>query len=329
MGWAGTLLPESLGGLGWGWREAAILGTELGRTLAPVPFLSNALVAASGLRTLDDTTAADTMSGIAAGEARVAVPGLPWAWQPADSVVAVSGPGGVRLRGTYRFTLDAASADYLLVVADRDRTTVLARVEPSEGVELVPQELVDRSRSAAAVTFRDAPATVIADGADAERALAAMETALLVGLACDACGGAAIVLDETVEYARTRFQFGRPIGSFQAIKHQLADLYVLLQGMVAIVEAAVEQLADETDNVTDPAAQPGTYASLAHAYAADAYARIAGDSILIHGAIGFTWEHNAHRYLKRALLNQHLAGPLADHRDRHLTRKITSIGGTP
>jgi alkylation response protein AidB-like acyl-CoA dehydrogenase len=328
MGWAGTLLPDALGGLDWGWREAAILGKELGRTLTPVPFLSNALVAASGLRTLDDATAAATMSGIATGESQVAVAGLPLLRQPADSVVAVGGPDGDRLRGTCWFALDAAAANHLLVVADLDGTTVLARVEPREGVELVPHQLVDRSRSAATVVFRDTPATVIASGADAERALAAMETALTIGLACDALGGAERVLDETVEYARTRIQFGRPIGSFQAIKHKLADLYVLLQGTNAIVDKAVDYLADATDKVADPDAQVRSFASLAHAYAADAYARIAGDSILIYGAIGFTWEHNAHLYLKRALLNQQLAGPVADHRDRHLAQKITSIGGS-
>jgi alkylation response protein AidB-like acyl-CoA dehydrogenase len=320
IGWAGVLLPGALGGLDWSWREAAILGEELGRTLAPVPFLSNALVAASGLRILDNATATATLKQIAAGESRVAVAGLPSARQPSDSIVA--GPGGELLRGTCWFVLDATSADHLLVAADLDGAAALARVETDEGVELVPHQLADPSRSAATVIFHDSPATIVARGTDADRALAAMETALTVGLACDALGGAELVLDETVEYARTRIQFGRPIGSFQAIKHKLADLYVLLQGTIAIVDTAVDHLAD-------PAAQLSTFASLAHAYAADAYARIAGDSILIHGAIGFTWEHNAHRYLKRALLNQHLAGPVAGHRDRHLAQKITSIGGTP
>ena len=324
IGWAGVLLPEALGGLDWSWREAAILAEELGRTLVPVPFLSNALVAASGLRILENATATATLKHIAGGEWQVAVAGLPSARQPADSVVV--GPAGDRLRGTCWFVLDATSADHLLVVADRDGATVLTRVKTGEGVELIPHQLADPSRSAATVIFHDTPATIVASGIDADRALAAMETALTVGLACDALGGARRVFDETVQYARTRIQFGRPIGSFQAIKHQLADLYVLLEGMTAIIDAAVAQIDDPTHEIDY---QTGSLASLAYAYAADAYARIAGDSILIHGAIGFTWEHDAHLYLKRALLNQQLAGPVADHRDRHLAQKIASIGATP
>jgi alkylation response protein AidB-like acyl-CoA dehydrogenase len=324
VGWAGVLLPGALGGLDWSWREAAILGEELGRTLAPVPFLSNALVAAAGLRIIENATATATLKHVAAGEWQLAVAGLPSARQPADSVVV--GPVGDQLRGACWFVLDAASADHLLVAADLDGASVLTRVETGEGVERIPHRLADPSRSAATVIFHEAPATIIARGADADRALAAMETALTVGLACDALGGAQRVFDETVQYARTRIQFGRPIGSFQAIKHKLADLYVLLQGTKAIVDAAVAQLDDSAHEITD---QTGSLASLAHAYAADAYARVAGDSILIHGAIGFTWEHDAHLYLKRALLNQQLAGPVADHRDRHLARKIASIGATP
>jgi alkylation response protein AidB-like acyl-CoA dehydrogenase len=127
---------------------------------------------------------------------------------------------------------------------------------------------------------------------------------------------------ETVDYARYRVQFDRPIGSFQAIKHRLADLYVLLQGTTAIVEAAIHQLASP-DGATTPHPALG---SLAHAYAADAYARIAGDAILVHGAIGFTWEHELHRYLKRAMLNQQLAGTASAHRDRHLSIKLAAMG---
>jgi alkylation response protein AidB-like acyl-CoA dehydrogenase len=149
-----------------------------------------------------------------------------------------------------------------------------------------------------------------------------MESALAVGLACDSLGGATHVHAETVDYARCRVQFDRPIGSFQAIKHRLADLYVLLQGTTAVVEAAVQQLASADGETTPPPA----LGSLAHAYAADAYVRIAGDAILVHGAIGFTWEHDLHRYLKRGMLNRQLAGTTSSHRDRHLSSKLAAMG---
>jgi alkylation response protein AidB-like acyl-CoA dehydrogenase len=154
-----------------------------------------------------------------------------------------------------------------------------------------------------------------------------MGIALTLGLACDAVGGAEIVIDRVVEYAKGRVQFGRPIGSFQAIKHRLANLYVLLQGMTAITESAVRHHADPPLSDAASTADPmQVEESAAHAYSADAYARIAGDAILVYGAIGFTWEHDVHRYLKRAILNQHLAGPLRVHRNRHLEARLSALG---
>jgi alkylation response protein AidB-like acyl-CoA dehydrogenase len=202
---------------------------------------------------------------------------------------------------------------------------VLALADAGPAVSLRRHELFDASRAAASVSFEGAPATVVAEGAAADHAITAMETALAVGLACDALGGAAHVYAETVGYARHRVQFDRPIGSFQAIKHRLADLYVLLQGTTAIVEAAVRQLAS-ADASAAPHPALGSLA-YAYAYAADAYVRIAGDAVLVHGAIGFTWEHDLHRYLKRAMLNRQLAGTTSAHRDRHLSIKLAAMGG--
>ena len=324
MGWAATLIPESAGGMGWGWEEAAVLTVELGRTLAPVPFLSNALVAASGLRPLTEPMANATAAAVAGGELRVAVAGLPSQGEGTDGVDITRASGRAALRGACPFVQDAAEADRFIVVARHGESSVLAIVEAGPRVTVRPHELFDVSRTAAAVFFEDAAATVIAEGAEADAALAAMETALAMGLACDSLGGAIHVHEEAVEYARNRVQFGRPIGSFQAIKHRLADLYVLLQGSAAIVDAAVTYLAHTGD---EPMSTPGSICNLAHAYATDAYARTAGDAVLVHGAIGFTWEHGLHRYLKRALLNQHLAGTTTTHRDRHLSAQLARIGG--
>ena len=322
MGWATTLIPESTGGRGWGWGEAGVVAEELGRALAPVPFLTNALVAPSGLRTITHPLVDAALGAVAGGEARVAVAGLP-VQHGHDGVIDVEpGPAGERLRGTCSFVLDAADADLFVVVARRLGETVLALADAGPAVGIHRHELLDESRAAASVSFERAPATVVAKGAAADHAIAAMETALAVGLACDSLGGAAYVHAEAVDYARYRVQFDRPIGSFQAIKHRLADLYVLLQGATAVVEAAVRQLASAGGETTP---QPAL-GSLAHAYAADAYVRIAGDAILVHGAIGFTWEHDLHRYLKRGMLNQQLAGTTSSHRDRHLSSKLAAMG---
>ena len=320
MGWAATLIGDDLGGMGWTWREAAVLAEELGRTLAPVPFLSTALVTVSGLRTIEHPEATASLTGIAAGETRVAVAGLP-SQSLASEGVTVTGRVTCSVTGTASFVLDAAGADQLVVIGRRRDEYALVLVDPVSSVQLERHELFDQSRSAAALRFSETPGTVLAEGKDAERAVAAMEDALALGLACDALGGATHVHGEAVEYARNRVQFGRPIGSFQAIKHRLADLFVLLQGTAAVVDAAAGQRSD----IEEP---NGPITSLAHAYAAEAYARIVGDAILVHGAIGFTWEHRLHRYLKRAVLNQHLAGSVSSHRRRHLDAKLATIGGS-
>jgi alkylation response protein AidB-like acyl-CoA dehydrogenase len=289
-----------------------------------VPFLSNALVAASGLRALSEPTADAMAAAVAGGELRVAVAGLPSQAEGADGVDITRAPGRAALRGACPFVLDAAEADRFIVAGRHGESRVLVVVEAGPRVTVRPHALFDVSRTAAAVLFDDVAATVIAEGPEANAAVAAMETALATGLACDSLGGARHVHEETVEYTRNRVQFGRPIGSFQAIKHRLADLYVMLQGSTAIVDAAVAHLAHPDD---EPMSTPGSIGNLAHAYATDAYARTAGDAVLVHGAIGFTWEHDLHRYLKRALLNQHLAGTTTTHRDRHLSAQLARIGG--
>ena len=323
MGWAATLIPETMGGMGWGWQEAGVVAEELGRSLAPVPFLSNALVVPSGLRTITHPLADAAMAAAARGDARVAVAGLP-AQRGRDGVIDVEGgSAGQRLHGTCSFVLDAVDTERFVVVARRRGETVLALADAGPAVNIRRHELFDASRAAASVSFEGAPARLVAEGAAADHAIAAMEAALAVGLACDSLGGAAHVLAETVAYARHRVQFDRPIGSFQAVKHRLADLYVLLQGTTAVVEAAVRQLASADATATPHPA----LGSLAYAYAVDAYARIAGDAVLVHGAIGFTWEHDLHRYLKRATLNRQLAGSTRAHRDRHLSTKLAAMGG--
>ena len=326
LGWAATLVPESCGGMGWGWQQAAAVAIELGRACAPGPFLSSALIAPSGLRTADGDVACDLLAGIATGAERIAVSGLAPHRQPGDSIALHGTAASIEVGGRSSFVVDAPDATVMLVIGEIDGRSALTAVRVGAGVEMTEVPLLDQSRTAAAVTFGDARADVIAVGADARMAIESMEAALALGVACDARGGAEAVFDAAVDYAKNRVQFGRQIGSFQAIKHRLADLYVLLQGAIAVVESAVEH-ADSGDAPSAPS-EARVDADLAVAHACDAFGRLAGDSILVHGAIGFTWEHTLHRYLKRALLDQQLAGSMASHRVRHLERRFAAAGAT-
>jgi alkylation response protein AidB-like acyl-CoA dehydrogenase len=172
---------------------------------------------------------------------------------------------------------------------------------------------------------------LLAAGGLADRIATAMLDASALGLAADAAGGALAVLERSVAYALERVQFGRPIGSFQAVKHRLADLYLLVQASSASVEAAARARPcsrSEQGETAAPDSATSVRASLAYAYATESFAKVAGDGILVHGAIGFTWEHALHRYLKRADLDKHLGGPTAWHRDRFLTEYLARLGSS-
>jgi alkylation response protein AidB-like acyl-CoA dehydrogenase len=297
LGLAGLLVPESLGGAGAGAREAAVVLEELGRAVAPVPFLTSAVVATSALLAAGDEA---HLPALASGE-RTAALVLPWtasrgAWSPVDGVVApVAG---------------ALDADLFLVPVTGEGGGTSLRALGRDEVDLEPITSLDMTRPLARVTVTGT-GTEVASG---EAAVAAVDAALAAGvalLASEQLGLAQWCLETTVDYAKTRVQFARPIGSFQAIKHRLADLYLLLVNTQAAARQAAGVLADDPDPA---AAETRIATATAAAFCSDAAVRAAEEALQLHGGIGMTWEHSVHTRLKRAKSDQLALGTPDRHR---------------
>jgi alkylation response protein AidB-like acyl-CoA dehydrogenase len=258
--------------------------------LLPAPYLSTALAGAVLSEcdaVLGGSGAAEFLPGIASGALRAA-------FVLGGSVAA----GGGRLTGVAHHVLDGAEADLFVVRARDGEQDALFAVRTVDTV-VTPAGTLDQTRSQATVEFRDAPA--VAAGRAAERA----EDLLRVMLAVESVGAAAHCLDVTVGYLKTRVQFGRPIGAFQALRHRCADLAVEVASARATAYAAVRAAAGS------PAELP-VLGPLAKRHCVDVFWHVAAEMIQLHGGIGFTWEHEAHRYLKRAKTSQLLHGNPAE-----------------
>ncbi|GAB2922675.1 acyl-CoA dehydrogenase family protein [Micromonospora polyrhachis] len=306
MGLAGLAVPERLGGGGAGLRENAIVCEELGRTVAPVPYLASAVVAT---QTLLACTAQRWLTQLADGSRRAALvvpidtPPGPSGVRPAatGSHPGIAGGVGVRadehrLTGTVPGVADAATAD-LLLVPTRDELWIVEAT--AVGVSRSPVVSLDQTRPLVDLTFDAAPAYRIAAGRPAGAALHWGLTAGAVLLAAEQYGLAQWCLEAAVDQLKSRYQFGRPIGAFQALKHRLADAWVEVTQARAVSRYAVGVLAD-----ADPSAGPSTEAqvaaALAQAHCGPIAVRLAEECVQLYGGIGFTWEHPAHLYLKRA-----------------------------
>ncbi|WP_165438192.1 acyl-CoA dehydrogenase [Pseudonocardia sediminis] len=308
LGVVGLAVPEEHGGGGAGPVELAIVAEEIGRRLSPVPYLSSAVLAATLLAEMGGGAAVEYLPDVASGRriATVAVAGDDgWNDTGGSGVVAT----GASVTGRRRWVTDGPVADLLLVVAEGPR--VLAVDAGAPGVTVTPLGTVDTSRPLADVTFDAAPARLLAEGPDAARALErALRTAGIV-LAAEQAGGARAVLDMSVAYAKERVQFGRAIGSFQAVKHLCADLLVDVESAFSAAYQAAWSLAEDRPDA-------GAVASMAQAFCSETFVRAAGDTIQIHGGIGFTWEHPAHLYLRRARSAAALFDGASEHRERYL-----------
>ncbi len=299
MGLAGVAVPERLGGGGGSLREAAVVLEELGRAVTPVPYLSSAVVATATLLAAGE---ADLVPTLAAGES-VAVLAVPLAQAPGTPRPGIESADG-RLAGTVPAVADALAADILLVPA---RDGLYAVDATADGVRRAPVVSFDLTRPLADLTLDGAAGRLVAPGAPAA---AAVEKGLTVGaalLASEQLGLAEWCLDTTVEYAKVRYQFGRPIGSFQAIKHRLADVWVEITQARAAARYAAHCAA--TDDPDLPVA-----AALAQAYCSPVAVRAAEECVQLHGGIGFTWEHPAHLFLKRAKADALAFGTADRHR---------------
>jgi alkylation response protein AidB-like acyl-CoA dehydrogenase len=300
LGWLALTIPEAHGGLGQTIAHLAVVYEELGRDLASVPFLPTMLAATAIARHGDAGTAERWLGAIAAGDclAAAALPG------EGGEVAIVDG----RLSGTVDHVAFADVADLLLVPVRDGGESRLALVSAgAAGVTVTPRPLVDLTRSMARITLDGvAPEALLPVDRTGWEAL--VDHAALA-LACDAVGASAALLERTVDYLKIREQFGRPIGSFQALKHRAADWKVKIDATTALARH-VGSLLEEGGGAVSASA------SEAKAYACDIFAAFAGDAVQLHGGIGFTWEHPCHLFLKRAKLSQQLHGSSTAHKER-------------
>ena len=309
LGCAGLLIPERDGGAGASYREAASVAEALGAAVAPVPFLGSAVVATAALLSVAAATAGtpalavtDLLRRLADGGATAALAAgfttaprraFPFSVRVAGSRPGDAQAGVARLRGTVSGVADALPAGVLLVPADGVPPALYLVDVSGAGVAKAPVTSLDMTRQLCDLSFDDAPATLIASGAAATRAIGAALTAGAAMLAAEQVGLAQRCLDMTLAYVKQRHQFARPVGSFQALKHRLADVWVgVTQARAASRYAAACLAAGHPD--TDVAV------AVAKAYCSEVAVRAAEECVQMHGGIGFTWEHPAHLYLKRA-----------------------------
>ncbi len=314
MGLQALMVPEEQGGAGMGMVEMAIVLEEMGAALLCAPFLSTAvLTPAALLRSGDASACADILPGIAAGEtlASVAIAEPQSGWDLAKIATRATADGGAwSLDGEKSYVVDGHIADVLLVAAKTDDGIGLFRVEGvADGLERRLLPTLDLTRKLAALTLKGVRATRVGSG-DASDVLEHVLRIGAIALACEQVGGAQRVLDMAVEYAKTRLQFGRPIGSFQAIKHRCADMLVDVEfGKSAAYHAAFTAAEGREEEL-------GLAVHMAKSFCSEAYFRITNDNIQVHGGMGFTWEHPAHLYFKRAKSSAVLFGSPSAHREQ-------------
>jgi len=314
IGVAGLAIPDRYGGAGAGLAEICVVMEELGRNLTPAPLLGSAVSHASAVQACGDAEACERLlPAIADGSAIAA---LAWTtraghWDVAEVGYRARDAGGRwELDGEAHYVLDGAAADILLIAASApDGSTGLFEVDPrGDGVARAAVTAMDASRDLAVVRLTGAPGRRI--GGDAAGPLAFARDQACVALSAEQAGAAKRALELTVGHLLTRVQFGQVIGGFQALQHRAADLYVLVESARSLSRAAASA-ADEAGADSDP--DRGPRAAAAKVYCSEVLTKTANEMIQLHGAIGITWEHRAHRYLKRAHGGRYLFGSPARH----------------
>ncbi len=316
MGVSGLLVDPAHGGVGAGPVELERVMEEMGAVLACTPMLSSSVLAAGLLQALDDADAqARLLPGIADGSriATVALTGPKAGWTEADLAVTARQAGdGWLLDGTAAYVTHGQVADLLLVVARTpDGVGVFEVPKGTQGVQVKALPAFDRTQPLADIVLQAAPARRLACTRPGWEAVEAALDLGRVALAGEQAGAARRVLEATVTYAQDRFQFGRAIGSFQAIKHMAADLLLESESCTSAARYAARCLADGSSEAPQAI-------SLAAFACADAFTTVAATSIQMHGGIAFTWEHPAHLYLRRARTDAQLLGTPAAYRERYI-----------
>jgi alkylation response protein AidB-like acyl-CoA dehydrogenase len=334
LGLAGLTIPGEYGGAGCGPVERLIVCEEMGAALLSAPYLASAVLAAGALLASGDAAAqADLLPPIASGEtiATLAVPEDDGSWTPDEfRVTARRSADRYLLDGRKSFVLDGMIADLILVAASSDDGPALFAVggpgdgsgpgdDSAPGLSRQAMPTIDMTRRQAVLTFSGTPGRPVGQpGAAAEIVTQAMRGGMLA-LAAEQVGGAQRCLDMAVGYAKVRHQFGRAIGSFQAIKHMCAD-------MLLEVESARSAAYHAAWAAADGAADLPLVASLAKACCSEAYFHVAASNIQVHGGIGFTWEHDAHLYYRRAKSAEVMLGTPASHREIVASLLLNTVG---
>lgn len=318
LGALSLTVPEALGGAGYGAVEQSVILEELGRTLAPMPFLGTTVLAGTALAAVDDPVGREYLGRIAEGTtlAALALLETDGRWRTGGfETRAESTEGSWRITGSKTLVVDGACADILVVAADTDTGPSLFLVTGEEGVHRAPLRTLDLTRRMATITFEAASATLLGSEGGAPAVLDRVLDAAMTALASEQVGSARACLEASVAYAKERVQFGRPIGSFQAVKHRCADMFVKVQ----LAAAAAQEAAHAADG--DPGRAPAAVAAaVAHSVCSEAALSTATENIHVHGGIGFTWEHPAHLYFRRAKASQLMLGGPAVNSERLLDR---------
>ena len=316
QGWTGIIIPEEFGGLGLGPLEMAVVSEEMGRACLPGPFLATLFGAALIEKAGSQKQKTRYLEAIAAGELKATVAQLEneanWDIE-AVKLKAERNNGNYQLSGSKLFVPDSEVADLLICVARNGDGHLLLPVErTADGLEIKPMPSMDATRKLSEVVFREvsvADADLLGADGDARGALDQAMQVATVALSAEMVGGMQWVLDTTVEYAKTRQQFGRPIGSFQAIQHQCADMLLMTESARSAVYYAAWAVGEDAPGSS-------TAVSIAKAYCSDAFREVSNRGIQIHGGIGFTWEHDLHLYYKRSKASEVMFGDATFHRER-------------
>jgi alkylation response protein AidB-like acyl-CoA dehydrogenase len=339
LGLQGLAIPEEFGGAGSTPVELGIAFEEMGRVLLCAPFFSTVGLAAQALLAAgDDQAKRAYLPRIADGSllATVAVTEADGRWDlaavrtaavPDSDVTGATGssgePGTFRLDGTKMFVVDGHIAELLLVVAQTGSGLGLFAVDAfADGVIRTPLQTLDMTRKLARLEFTRVPARLVSGPGDATAALSRALDLALVALTSEQAGGAQRCLDMAVDYAKIRMQFGRPVGSFQAIKHKCAEMLIEVESARSAAYHAAGMAAEALNGGTDAGVavaardELGVAAAIAKAYCSEAYFHVAAETIQVHGGIGFTWEHDAHLYFRRAKSSQLMLGDEHHHRER-------------
>ena len=326
QGWTGLVVAEEYGGLGLGLVELAVVAEEMGRACLPGAFISTVFAAALIERAGSLEQRAKYLAPVAAGELRATVAFLEEAanWDlDGVKLEATHIDGSLSVTGRKLFVPDAGVADLLICVTRVGNSLAVLPVERgADGLSVKPMPSMDGTRKLYEVAFNNvavADADVLGADGDARGALlGALETAT-AALCAEMVGGMQWVLDTTVEFAKTRQQFGRAIGSFQAVQHQCADMLLMTESARSAAYYAAWAL-------TEGAPAASTAVSIAKAYCSDAYREVGNRGVQVHGGIGFTWEHDLHLYYKRSKASEVMFGDGSFHRER-IARMIVDGAG--